>query len=115
LDTVKAISKLTETNWQNSLKLAYIFMGQKDYEFAAKLIEPYINQNNVFDELIFSYLGICSHLPHKYSSPKFTLAIKKAIELDPDRLCLLYKKKKLSIQSLENPSVKEMYCKTCKK
>ncbi len=114
LDTIKAISKLTETNWQNSLKLAYIFMGQKDYEFAAKLVEPYINKDNVFDELIFSYLGICSHLPHKYSSPKFTMAIKKAVELDPDRLCALYKKKKLSIQSLENPAVKEVYCKTCK-
>lgn len=115
LDTIKAISKLTETNWQNSLKLAYIFMGQKDYEFAAKLIEPYINKDNIFDELIFSYLAICSHLPHKYSSPKFTLAISKAAELDPNRLCALYKKKKLSFQSLENPHVKEIYCKTCKK
>jgi len=114
LDTIKAISKLTETNWQNSLKLAYIFMGQKDYEFAAKLIEPYINKDNIFDELIFSYLSICSHLPHKYSSPKFTLAVQKAIELDPNRFCSLYKKKRLSIQSLENPNVKEIYCKTCK-
>lgn len=114
LDTIKSISKLTETNWQNSLKLAYIFMGQKDYEFAAKLIEPYINKNNVFDELIFSYLSVCSHLPHKYSSPKFTLAVQKAIELDPNRFCSLYRKKKLSIQSLENPFVKELYCKTCK-
>lgn len=114
LDTIKAIVKLTESNWQNSLKLAYIFMSQKDYEFAAKLIEPYINKDNVFDELIFTYLSICSHLPHKYSSPKFTMAIKKAAELDPDRLCILYKKKKLSFQSLENPYVKEVYCKTCK-
>ncbi len=114
LDTIKSISKLTETNWQNSLKLAYIFMGQKDYEFAAKLVEPYINKDNVFDELIFSYLSICSHLPHKYSSPRFTLAVQKAVELDPNRFCLLYKKKKLSVQSLENPAVKEIYCKTCK-
>ncbi len=114
LDTIKVISKLTETNWQNSLKLAYIFMGQKDYEFAAKLIEPYINKDNVFDELIFSYLSICSHLPHKYSSPKFTLAVQKAIELNPNQFCSLYRKKKLSIQSLENPFVKELYCKTCK-
>ncbi len=114
LDTIKAISKLTETNWQNSLKLAYIFMGQKDYEFAAKLIEPYINKDNVFDELIFSYLSICSHLPHKYSSPKFILAVQKAIELDNNRFCSLYKKKKLSFQSFENPYIKKLYCKTCK-
>ncbi len=114
LDTIKAISKLTESNWQNSLKLSYIFMGQKDYEFAAKLIEPYINKNNVFDELIFSYLGICSHMPHKFSSPKFTMAVQKAVELDSQRFCQLYKKKKMSVQSLENPAVKEIYCKTCK-
>jgi hypothetical protein len=114
LDTIKSISKLTESNWQNSLKLSYIFMGQKDYEFAAKLIEPYITKNNVFDELIFSYLGICSHMPHKFSSPKFTLVVQKAVELDSKRFCQLYRKKKLSIQSLENPAVKEIYCKTCK-
>ena len=114
LDTIKYIYKLTETNWQNSLKLAYIFMGQKDYEFAAKLLEPYINKENVFDELLFTYISVCSHLPHKYSSPKFTLAMQKAAEIDPNRFCSLYKKKKISFQSLENPFIKELYCKVCK-
>ncbi|MBI5541300.1 MAG: hypothetical protein HY951_14635 [Bacteroidia bacterium] len=115
LDTIRAISKLTEANWQNSLKLAYIFVSQKDYEFAAKLLEPYIISNNPFDELIFSYISICSHLPYKFGSPRFVLAMNKAKELDKDRYCKLFKKDKLTIQALENTKVKELYCKTCGK
>ncbi len=115
LDTIRTISKLTESNWQNSLKLAYIFVGQKDYEFAAKLLEPYILSNNPFDELIFSYIAICSHLPYKFGSPRFVLAMNKAKELDKDRYCALFKKDKLTIQVLENTKVKEVYCKTCGK
>lgn len=113
LDTIRAISKLTEANWQNSLKLAYIFVSQKDYEFAAKLLEPYIISDNPFDELIFSYISICSHLPYKFGSPRFVLAMNKAKELDKDRYCKLFKKDKLTIQALENTKVKELYCKTC--
>lgn len=114
LDTIRAISRLTEANWQNSLKLAYIFINLKDYEFAAKLIEPYITNKNPFDELIFTYIAICSNLPYKFSSPKFTFAMNKAAELDKERYCKLIGKGKLSIQCLENTFVKDTYCKTCK-
>ncbi|PIX35667.1 MAG: hypothetical protein COZ59_05205, partial [Bacteroidetes bacterium CG_4_8_14_3_um_filter_31_14] len=78
LDSVRIISKLTESNWQNSIKLAYIFVGLKDYDFAARLLEPYILSDNPFDELIFSYIAICSHLPYKFGSPRFILAMNKA-------------------------------------
>jgi len=115
LDTIRAISKLTESNWQNSLKLAYIFVGQKDYDFAARLLEPYILSDNPFDELIFSYIAICSHLPYKFGSPRFTLAMNKAKVLDSDRFCKLFKKDKLTIQALENTKVKDTYCKNCNK
>jgi len=113
LDTIRAISKLTGSNWQNSLKLTNIFITLKDYEFAAKLIEPYISNENPFDELIFTYISICSHLPYKMGSPKFVLAMNKAKELDKDRYCKLFKKDKLTLQSLENTLVKDTYCKTC--
>ncbi|OFX28707.1 MAG: hypothetical protein A2X08_01595 [Bacteroidetes bacterium GWA2_32_17] len=115
LDSVRIISKLTESNWQNSIKLAYIFVGLKDYDFAARLLEPYILSDNPFDELIFSYIAICSHLPYKFGSPRFILAMNKAKDLDKERYCKLFKKDKLTIQALENTKVKEVYCKTCGK
>jgi len=115
LDSVRIISKLTESNWQNSIKLAYIFVGLKDYDFAARLLEPYILSDNPFDELIFSYIAICSHLPYKFGSPRFILAMNKAKDLDNERYCKLFKKDKLTIQALENTKVKEVYCKTCGK
>lgn len=113
LDTIRAISKLTDANWQNSLKLAYIFINLKDYEFAAKLIEPYITDKNPFDELIFTYIAICSHIPYKMGSPRFTMAMSKAKELDKERYCKLFKKDKLTFQALENLAVKDTYCKAC--
>jgi len=115
LDSVRIISKLTESNWQNSIKLAYIFVELKDYDFAARLLEPYILSDNPFDELIFSYIAICSHLPYKFGSPRFILAMNKAKDLDNERYCKLFKKDKLTIQALENTKVKEVYCKTCGK
>jgi hypothetical protein len=46
-------------------------------------------------------------------SPKFTLAMEKAKELDKERYCKLFSKDKLTIQALENIKVKETYCKSC--
>ena len=112
-DTIRSISKLTEANWQNSLKLAYIFVNLKDYEFAANLLEPYIISDNPYDELIFSYIVICSHLPYKFGSPRFFLAMNKAKDLDKERYCKLFNKDKLTIQAFENTKVKEVYCKIC--
>lgn len=114
LDTIKSILRLTKPTWQNSLKLAQIFISQKDFETAARLLEPWLSTPNVFDELIFTYLAICTHITYKFSSPKFVYAIKRALEMDKERLCLLYKRNKMSFQSFENPQVKEIICKECK-
>ncbi|MCX7954439.1 MAG: hypothetical protein N3A01_04525 [Bacteroidales bacterium] len=113
LDTIKSILKLTKPTWQNSLKLAQIFISQKDFETAARLLEPWLTTPNVFDELIFTYLAICTHITYKFSSPKFVYAIKRAIAMDKERLCYLYKRKKISFQSFENPQVKEIICNEC--
>ncbi|HBF88465.1 MAG TPA: hypothetical protein DDX39_07480 [Bacteroidales bacterium] len=113
LDRIKQIVNLKESNWQNSLKLSYMFLKQEDYDFARKLLEPFIDDKTVFEELIFTYISLCTFSEHKIYSNKFVLAMQKAQELNPERYCKLIKEKKLSFQIFENEKVKDDYCKNC--
>ena len=103
-----------DANWQSSLKLAYIFIDHGDYDYAATLLEPFIYEENIYDELLFTYISLCSYSTHRMMSNRFVTAMEKARESDPKRFCKLFKGDKLSIQVLENTLVKEMYCKSCK-
>lgn len=115
LQKVKDIVNIKESNWQNSLKLAYVFMKHKDYKFAAKLLDPFIYKDNVFEELIFTYISLCSKSQARMYSNKFAYAIKKAHEINPSRLCELFAGKKLPMQVIENKLVKKEYCNYCNK
>lgn len=114
LERIKQIVNVKDANWQNSLKLAYIFMGQKEYDFAAKLLEPFIEKKVVFEELVFLYLSLCSRSPARVYSNRFVTANKRAYQLNPERYCQLFDGTKFSVQILENTLVKEIYCKKCK-
>lgn len=114
LNRIKEIVNLKEANWLNSLKLSYLFVKQKDFDFAAKLLEPFIDNEQVFEELIFTYISICSHTPSRISSNKFARAMQKAEEINHERYCKLLNGKQLSFQVFENEIVKKDFCKSCK-
>ncbi|HBS86570.1 MAG: hypothetical protein A2W91_20330 [Bacteroidetes bacterium GWF2_38_335] len=114
MERIKTIVDIKESNWQNSLKLAYVFMGNNDYEFAARLLEPFVNGKYVFEELVFAYISLCTKTEEKLYTSTFTKAVTKAIEQNPERFCNLINKGKLTFQVFENEKVKEMYCKKCK-
>ncbi|MFH2094870.1 MAG: hypothetical protein ABIJ16_04145, partial [Bacteroidota bacterium] len=115
LERIKQIVNLEEANWQNNLKLAYIFMRQKDYDFAAKLLEPSVEKKVVFEELVFLYLSLCSRSPDRVYSNRFVSANKRAFKLNQERYCKLFDGSKFSVQVLENTLVKDFYCKNCNK
>jgi hypothetical protein len=115
LTKIKEIVDLEESNWQNSLKLAYIFIRQNDYEFAAKLLEPFVEKDIVFEELVYLYLSLCSRSPERIYSNRFVSANKRAYKLNPERYCQLFDGSKFSVQVLENTQVKKIYCEKCNK
>ncbi|PLX13503.1 MAG: hypothetical protein C0594_01150, partial [Marinilabiliales bacterium] len=115
LDRIKEIVNIKEASWLNSLKLAYVFMEQQDYKFAVKLLEPFIDEEFVFEELLFTYLSLCSYFPEKMYTNRFVRAMERVKNDYSDRFCEFFEGEKFSIQVLGNPKVKEMYCKTCKK
>ena len=114
LAKIKEIVNVEDVNWQSSLKLAYIFIDHGDYDYSAKLLEPFIYEDKVYDELLFTYISLCSYSTYRMLSNRFVTAMQKAKAADPERFCKLFKGDKFSIQVLENTIVKEIYCKSCK-
>ncbi len=114
LEKIKKIVNISESNWQSSLKLAYIFIEQKDYDFAIKLIEPFIDEEKVFDELVFTYITLCTKTPQRLFTELFTKAMEKASKIDPNRFCKLINTTQLNFQVFDNTDVKDIYCNTCK-
>ena len=115
LERIKEIVNVDGSSWKDALKLSYLFMEHKDYDFGAKLLEPFIYNKFVFDELIFTYISLCSHSNYRMMSNRFYTAMLKAKESDKSRFCKLFAGDKLSIQALENTQVKKLYCKNCDK
>ncbi len=115
LERIKEIVNVDGSSWKDALKLSYLFMEHKDYDFGAKLLEPFVYNKFVFDELIFTYISLCSHSNYRMMSNRFYTAMLKAKELDKTRFCKLFAGDKLSIQVLENTQVKKLYCKNCDK
>lgn len=114
LDTIRSLTGAKESNWQNALKLSNLFVRYGDYEYALKMIEPYIGNKHVFEELLFTYIGLCTYSGYRVYTNKFALAFEKTMKMNSERLCKLIKDRQLTIQILENPRVKKIYCESCK-
>ena len=109
ISRIKSFYNFKESSWENALKLAYVFTHAKDYEFAANLLEPYLNNSDISDNLIFAYISIASHLPEKFYSRTFTRALELAKEKNAERYCQLFGEPNMSFQVLDNPNIKKTF------
>ncbi len=116
LDRIKEIVNIKErTDWQNAMKLSFLFVQAKDYNFAAKILEPYIYDDNVFEELLYNYILLSTYSDARIFSNKLVYAMKKLQKMDPERFCNLFDNKILSFQVFRNTQIKDLYCSKCKK
>lgn len=114
-EKIKRLLAIEEANWQNALKLANLVIRlQKDYAYAIKLIEPYVRETDADQELLFTYISLCSYYPDKIYTNSFAEAAKNASIKNPTRFCELFNGNKFPLQGLENLKVKEIFCGTCK-
>ena len=65
LAKIKEIIRFDELTWENSLKLASIFINHADYEYAIKLLEPWIYDDRVPLVLLTTYVSVCSKVEYK--------------------------------------------------
>ena len=111
INKIKSYYNVKEGNWQNSLKLSYAFMKHRDYKYAAGLLEPFVLNPKVPEDLLFAFISACSNVPERISSAAFANALEHAHTLNPDRYCKLFGAPNLSFQVLDIPKVKEDYLK----
>ncbi len=109
ISRIKSFYNFKESNWENSLKLAYVFTNAGEYEFAASILEPHLTSAEASENLIFAYISIASHLPEKFYSRNFSKALTIAKEKNPDRYCKLFGAPNLSFQVLDNPNIKQTF------
>jgi hypothetical protein len=109
INKIKGFYNFKDASWQNALKLAYVFTRAKDYKLSSSILEPYLNNENVSSDLLFSYISIASHLPEKFYNRIFSEALHKARLKDPERYCKLFGEPYMSFQVLDNPSAKKEY------
>jgi len=111
-EKIKEIAMPTITNWQNAYEVASSFIGFGDYEFARKALDPYINNPNVSEDFIFTYMNLYSLDENSYISKKFEIACKLASSKNRVRFCAEVKTYSVLIQ--ENLAVKDIICKECR-
>ncbi len=114
LEKIKSIVEQHGNEQNSALQLAYLFINYYDYEYAAKLLEPYILSSEASEELLFTYLAICSYAYEKFYTKPFEKACELAVSVNPDSFCELFSKKKISLIALENPAIKTLLGKYCK-
>ncbi len=113
LSNIKNIIDIKNIDMKNSLDLAYIFINNKDYNFAIKLLERFIYKKDVSEEVVFTYISLCSRVEDINSTQRFEVALRKASKMDKKRYCKLFDGSKLSFQIFENTKIKQDYCKEC--
>ena len=116
IQRIKSVYKIDESStWQNALKFAYIFIKNNDYNYALKVLEPFAKLKDANEDVVFTYVVLCSHYDDKITSVRFANALKRAKNFNPQRYCKLFGDPAMSFQVFDNPFVKEEYCKTCAK
>ncbi len=116
LSKIKSFYNIEESSWQNNLKLANIFAKAKLYWDAASILEPLLNSKDVNEKICWNYISIASHLPEKFQSRSFALAINLLQKYNPNAYCQMFGAPYLSFQVLENPHIKKEFLNSnCKK
>ncbi len=108
----QVVSKSEKIYWKNAYRMVSVLINNGDFASAIFIMKLYIDDKNISNDFLFTYLTLLSHKEDFYLTPSFTKIVNKCLEIDKPRLCSLLKK--FSIQVLENTDVKKVYCKDCK-
>ncbi|PKP11593.1 MAG: hypothetical protein CVU09_01815 [Bacteroidetes bacterium HGW-Bacteroidetes-4] len=114
IEKIKEITGLQSEGMENSMKFAELYIENQDIQSALQTLEPWVSHQKATENLIYSYLSLCSQKLETMHTPQFNYAIRKAQYLNPDRFCSLFDGKHFTLLVLENEGVKQLYCKTCK-
>ncbi len=108
LKKIKELADVQDMNPKNASKLAQLFIANQDYLFSIQVLEPFIDIENPQEDMIFTYISLCTHYPTKIKSHQFYRAVKIASEMNYQRLRELFREGKISFQIFDNMRVKKI-------
>ncbi len=108
---IKAIRNPKMSSWKNAYKLAAIFVGNGDYVYAVGLMEPFLRDETISNDFLFSFISLSAVREELYMSGNFTYAVEKAVHKDGARLCGMFDK--LPVVIFDNQDVKKIIFKEC--
>lgn len=113
LNRIKNIINIKEEPGKNLYSLAQLFISNNDPETALKMLEPIVVKENCDEEMLFSYLSLCSYFQPAMLTNRFAGALKLAWQLNPQRYCNLFGDQGFPRQVFINKQVKADYCRFC--
>ena len=108
---IKEIRNPVMSSWKNAYKLAEIFIKDQDYVYAVGLMEPFLHDETISNDFLFSFISLSAIREELYMSANFTYAVQFAAQKDRARLCGLFDK--LPIIIFDNQEVKKIVMKEC--
>ena len=113
INRLKAIVDVRDETSKSALKLAYLFIAFKEFDYAFKLLNPFVLLSDVSEDFLFTYASLCSYKQERYFSDKFIEVLQRAKEMNPTRFCDLFNGDYFSFQVFANPKVKKLKCEFC--
>ena len=108
---IKEIRNPVMSSWKNAYKLAEIFVKNGDYVYAVGLMEPFLYDETISNDFLFSFISLAASREELYMSGTFTYAVQLASQKDGARLCGMFDK--LPIIIFDNQEVKKIIMKEC--
>lgn len=114
VERIKKIVDIKTESMQNSLKLAELFLDNKDYMLTIKTLEPWVDATDNM-QLLLTYVSLCSLFENQMHTVAFENAMARIQQLKPETYCNLLNGsgEGFSLRVFENENVKAEYCKTC--
>lgn len=113
IDRIKEIIDVRYETPENAIKLANLFLNAEEYTIALDVLENFIDAPDVNENLLFTWLSLCSYVPEKQLTRKFARVIETVYRKNPEQTCKLFDGKHFSYRVFENPEVKKLYLKHC--
>ncbi|MFO7868914.1 MAG: hypothetical protein R6U95_06425 [Bacteroidales bacterium] len=110
---IKHIIEIDKDDWKGAFNLAVLFTSMGDYEYPLTVMTPMLDNPEIDENFIFMFISICTHTDYMRYTQTFEHALKRAHEINSKKLCELIDTGKISFQIMDNPEVKEFYCKSC--
>ncbi|MBR2196560.1 MAG: hypothetical protein IJ911_13235 [Salinivirgaceae bacterium] len=114
VERIKSIVDIKAVSMENSLKLAELFLDNKDYMLTIKTLEPWAAQTTNM-QLLLTYVSLCSLFENEMHTAAFDAAMERIRQIEPETYCKLLngKDEGFSLRVFENESVKAGYCESC--